>query len=31
MEKDPNFIWIVKPVASCQGKGIFLTNKSHEV
>jgi len=31
MDKNRDFIWIVKPVASSQGKGIFLTNKTHEV
>lgn len=31
MEKDPNCIWIIKPVASSQGKGIFVTNKIVEV
>jgi len=31
MEKDPNCIWIIKPVASSQGKGIFVTNKIIDV
>ena len=31
MEKDANCIWIVKPVASSQGKGIFATNKITDV
>ncbi len=31
MEKDPNCIWINKPVASSQGKGIFVTNRITDV
>lgn len=31
MEKDSNFIWIIKPVASSQGRGIYVTNKIQEV
>lgn len=31
MEKDPNCIWICKPVASSQGKGIFVTNRITDV
>ena len=31
MEKDQNSIWIIKPVASSQGKGISVTNKINEV
>jgi tubulin polyglutamylase TTLL5 len=31
MEKDANCIWIIKPVASSQGKGIFVTNKIVDV
>ncbi len=31
MEKEPNYIWIIKPVASSQGKGIFVTNRIIDV
>jgi len=29
--EDPENIFIVKPIASSQGKGIYLTNKIQEV
>ena len=31
MDKNPNQFWIVKPVASSQGRGIFLTKNIHEI
>ena len=31
MEKDPGQWWIVKPVASSQGKGILISNKFNEI
>ena len=31
MDKNPNQFWIVKPVASSQGRGIFLTKNINEV
>ena len=31
MKKSPAKMWIVKPAASAQGKGIFLTNKIDDV
>ena len=31
MEKDRNVSWIIKPAASSQGKGIFVTNKLQEI
>ena len=31
MDKSPNQFWIVKPVASSQGRGIFLTKNINEI
>ena len=31
MDKNPNQFWIVKPVASSQGRGIFLTKNINEI
>ena len=31
MDKNPNQFWIVKPVASSQGRGIFLTKYINEI
>ena len=31
MDKNPNQFWIVKPVASSQGRGIFLTKNIHDI
>jgi hypothetical protein len=31
MEREPESMWIVKPVASSQGKGIYVTNQIQEV
>ena len=31
MDNNPNQFWIVKPVALCQGKGIFLTQNINEI
>ena len=31
MDKNPNQVWIVKPVASSQGRGIFLTKYINEI
>ena len=31
MEKDKDKLWIAKPSASSQGKGIIVTNKLHEI
>jgi tubulin polyglutamylase TTLL5 len=31
MEKDKEKIWIAKPAASSQGKGIVVTNKLSEI
>ena len=31
MEKDPELFWIVKPAASSQGKGIFVTDNINEI
>ena len=31
MDKNPNQFWIVKPVASSQGRGIFLTKNISEI
>ena len=31
MDKNPNQFWIIKPVASSQGRGIFLTKNINEI
>ena len=31
MDKNPNQLWIIKPVASSQGRGIFLTKNISEI
>jgi Tubulin-tyrosine ligase family len=31
MEKDKERLWIAKPAASSQGKGIIVTNKLSEI
>ncbi len=31
MDKNPNQVWIIKPVASSQGRGIFLTKYINEI
>jgi hypothetical protein len=31
MEKDKDKLWIAKPAASSQGKGIIVTNKLSEI
>jgi hypothetical protein len=31
MEKDKEKLWIAKPAASSQGKGIIVTNKLAEI
>ena len=31
MDKNPNQVWIIKPVASSQGRGIFLTKNINEI